>query len=107
MDNPFKDNLFDLVFTSGVLIHISPDDIEKVMHDMYRVSKRYIWCFEYFSEECTAIEYRGHKDRLWKNNFMKIFQELYPDLEVIKQRVIKYLENDNVDMMFLLGKPVR
>jgi pseudaminic acid biosynthesis-associated methylase len=56
---PFEDGVFDLVFTSGVLIHISPDDLPAVIDEMYRVSKEYIWCFEYYAEQCEPIEYRG------------------------------------------------
>jgi ubiquinone/menaquinone biosynthesis C-methylase UbiE len=32
-DIPFKDKYFDLVFTSGVLIHIAPHDINLVLND--------------------------------------------------------------------------
>ena len=103
---PFKDGFFDLVFTSGVLIHISPDDLPKAMDEIYRVAKKYIWCFEYFSEECQEIVYRGHKNRLWKNNFLKLFLERFPDLKLVRQRKIKYVENDNVDEMFLLEKTI-
>ena len=103
-DIPFKDGFFDLVFTSGVLIHIDPEIFEQVMDEMYRVAKKYIWGFEYFSEECEEIEYRGHKNRLWKNNFLELFQNRFPDLKVVKQKKLKYLENENVDMMYLLEK---
>lgn len=65
-DTPFKDNSFDLVFTSGVLIHIAPENLSKIMNEMYRVSKRYIWCFEYYSDKCESIDYRGNKNKLWK-----------------------------------------
>lgn len=103
-DIPFKENYFDLVFTSGVLIHIAPENLSRIMDEMYRVTKKYIWCFEYFSEDCTEIEYRGHKNKLWKNDFLKIFQERYHDLKVIRQRKIKYVKNDNIDMVFLLER---
>ncbi len=106
-DIPFKDNFFDLVFTSGVLIHISPDDLPRIINEMYRVSKRYIWGFEYFSEECEEIEYRGHKNYLWKNNFVKIFQKLHHDLIIVKEKKVKYLENDNIDQMYLLERTSR
>ena len=33
---------FDLVFTSGVLIHINPDDLIETMANMFRLSSRYI-----------------------------------------------------------------
>ncbi|MFW9868428.1 MAG: pseudaminic acid biosynthesis-associated methylase [Candidatus Thorarchaeota archaeon] len=103
-DIPFKDRYFDLVFTSGVLIHIAPENLPKIIDEIYRVSKRYIWGFEYFSEECKAIEYRGHKDRLWKNNFLQLYQDRHPDLKEVKQMKIKYIETENVDMMYLLEK---
>jgi pseudaminic acid biosynthesis-associated methylase len=103
-DLPFKTNYFEVVFTSGVLIHIAPDNLSKVITEMYRVSKRYLWCFEYFSEECEEIEYRGQRNRLWKNNFLQLFQDQYSDLKLVKKRKIKYRENDNYDMMFLLEK---
>jgi len=103
-DIPFKDGFFDVVFTSGVLIHIAPENLPKIMDEIYRVTKRYIWGFEYYSEECEAIEYRGHKDRLWKNNFLKLYLDRFPALKVVKEKKVKYLENDNVDMMFLLER---
>ncbi len=102
---PFTDSSFDLVFTSGVLIHISPKDVRDAMAEIYRVSKKYIWGFEYFSETHQEIEYRGHKDRLWKSNFAKLYREYFPDLVLVRERKFKYLSNDNIDQMFLFKKP--
>jgi len=42
-DIPYKDAFFDLVFTSGVLIHIPPDHINKVLDEIYRCTNRYIY----------------------------------------------------------------
>ncbi len=105
-DIPFKDDYFDLVFTSGVLIHIAPNNLKSIMNEIHRVTKRYIWGFEYFSEECEEIEYRGHTNRLWKNDFMKLYLDNFSDLRIVKSRKVEYLKNDNVDMMFLLEKIV-
>lgn len=101
---PFKDNSFDLVFTAGVLIHIHPGDLNKVIDEIYRTSKNYILGWEYFSEECQEIEYRGNKNMLWKNNFMQLFLDRYQDLKIIKQKKVKYLDSKNQDHMFLLEK---
>ena len=101
---PFKDSFFDMVFTSRVLIHVHPKDLPKAIDEIYRTSREYIWCFEYFSDTCQEINYRGNKNVLWKNNFMKIFLERHPDLEVVKEKKFKYKNNNNVDMMFLLRK---
>jgi len=104
LDLPFKDNCFDLVFTAGVLIHINPNDLPKVIDEMYRTSKRYIWGCEYFSESCQEINYRGNQNMLWKTNFLKLFLDRHPDLRLIREKKFRYLDSDNVDIMYLLEK---
>lgn len=84
-DLPFKDGTFDLVFTAGVLIHIGLADLPRALSEIYRVSKRYILAMEYFAEEETIIHYRGHNDLLWKRNFLKHYQTLFPDLRVLRE----------------------
>lgn len=102
---PFEDNQFDLVFTSGVLIHISPDNVNKALNEIYRCSKSNIWGFEYYSSEgYQSIIYRGNNNLLWKTDFSKLYLDQYPDLKLIHQKIIKYKENDELDMMFLLKK---
>jgi len=103
-DIPFKDGFFDLVFTAGLLIHIDPEDITEVLDEIYRCTKQYIWGFEYYSDEYTQVDYRGHRDLLWKTNFSKLFLERFRDLRLVKEEYFKYRENDNVDVMFLLEK---
>jgi len=103
-DIPFKNNFFDLVFTSGLLIHISPSDINKVLNEIYRCTKNYIWGFEYYSDEYTQVNYRGHTELLWKTNFAQLYLERFDNLDLTKEEHYKYLDNDNVDSMFLLRK---
>jgi pseudaminic acid biosynthesis-associated methylase len=85
LDNPFKDNFFDLVYTCGVLIHVPLEDLTKVIQEIYRTSKEYILCVEYFAEKETEIDYRGHSNKLWKRNFKKHYLDLFPNLEVVKE----------------------
>ena len=68
----------DLVFTSGVLIHVHPDDLVKFMKKMYVASSKYIVIAEYFSAECRQIKYRDTEDTLWTNDFGRIFMENIP-----------------------------
>ncbi len=103
-DIPFKDGFFGLVFTSGLLIHINPSDINEVLDEIYRCTKQYIWCFEYYSDVYTKIEYRGHTDLLWKSNFSKLFLDRFSSLRLVREEHFKYTSNDNVDVMFLLRK---
>ena len=103
-DIPFKDNFFDLVYTAGVLIHISQNDVDKIMSEMYRCSNKYIWGFEYFSDEAKEVNYRGNTNMLWKADFSNSFRKLFPDLKLLKEKKYKYLDNDNIDVMYLLSK---
>ena len=105
-DIPFKDKYFDLVFTSGLLIHIPPPDIEMVMREIHRCAKEYIWGFEYYADKYTEIIYRKKKNLLWKANFSKIYLGLFDDLELMKEKKLKYLNDNNIDSMFLLKKKV-
>jgi len=68
------DEKFDLVFTMGVLIHIHPNDLIKNMTKIYELSKNYILIGEYFNRTPVSIKYQGEDDRLFKNDFGKIFQ---------------------------------
>jgi len=103
-DIPFKDNFFDLVFTSGVLIHISPENIKKVIQEIYRCTKKYIWGSEYYADNYTEVVYRGKKNLLWKTNFPKLYLDNFNDLKLVKEKKLKYLNNENIDVMFLLKK---
>ncbi len=102
-DIPFKDGFFDLVFTSGVLIHISPKDIKKIISEIYRVSNKYIWGFEYYAPKYTEVNYRGNDDMLWKTDFAKLYMDEFP-LKLIEEKKVKYRANENADQMFLLQK---
>ncbi len=103
-DIPFKDKYFDLVFTSGVLIHIHPLDIKKVMEEIHRSTRRYIWGFEYYAPKFTEIIYRGKKNMHWKADYAKLYMDLFDDLKLVREKRYKYIDNDNIDVMFLLRK---
>lgn len=79
----FDDASMDLVFTSGVLIHVAPDDLKKATDEMMRVSKKYVACIEYFSHEIQEVNYRGQTSFLYKRDFGSFFLENYPDLRVV------------------------
>ena len=103
-DIPFKDGFFDLVFTSGLLIHIRPAQICMVMKEVHRCTSHYIWGFEYYSENLTETSYRGHNNLLWKADYAKYYLSFFGDLTLIKEEHYKQLESGNFDSMFLLKK---
>ncbi len=103
-DIPFSDDSFDLVFTSGVLIHIAPENLSMAMKEICRCSRKYIWGFEYYAEAMTTIPYRGNSQLLWRGDHIAEYLKLLPDLKILKQKVYKYTDSDNQDKMFLLAK---
>jgi pseudaminic acid biosynthesis-associated methylase len=74
---PFETNVVQLVFTSGVLIHIPPDKLDLAISEMYRVSAKYILCMEYFAPKCEEIVYRGEDGMLWRNDYGGLFLDKY------------------------------
>ena len=64
-----SDKQFDLAFTSGVLIHINPDLLSNVYDNLYNISRKYICVCEYYNPTPVSVNYRGHKDRLFKRDF--------------------------------------
>jgi pseudaminic acid biosynthesis-associated methylase len=67
---------FDLVFTSGVLIHVPPEDLKPTMEGIIELSNRYVLAVEYADDEEKEIEYRGHKGRLWRRPIGKMYEGL-------------------------------
>lgn len=80
---PFEDGHFDLVFTSGVLIHIAPDDLQKATDEILRVSNRYLVCIEYFSHTPEKVPYHGMDGLLFKRDFGRFYLDRYPKLKVL------------------------
>ena len=101
---PFASSSFDLVFTSGVLIHIAPSDLSQALNEIHRCTKQYIWGTEYFSPEPLSVCYRGEEQLLWKMDYAKLYLSQFPDLSLVREQRLKYLQTENVDSVFLLSK---
>ena len=80
---PIDDRAVDMVFTSGVLIHIAPDDLLEAYKEIYRVSRRYIISLEYFSSNPRTIPYHGHDNALFTRDFGRYWMENFPDLRIV------------------------
>jgi pseudaminic acid biosynthesis-associated methylase len=84
-DLPFRDGYFDLAFTSGVLIHISPSTVGAALDEIYRVSRRWIIAIEYDAPAEQEIEYRGHAGALWKRDHGALWKARYPSLRLVRR----------------------
>jgi len=68
-DLPYLDRTWDLVFTSGVLIHLPEPKLYQAMTEIVRVSNKWVWGFEYYSSPRTHIPYQARNDLLWSDDF--------------------------------------
>ncbi len=84
-DLPFRSASFDLVFTSGVLIHQPESSLELVMSEIVRCSRRYVLCIEYFAEQTSEIPYRGECNALFKRDYGGTYQKLFSNLQLLEQ----------------------
>lgn len=101
---PFDDASFDLVYTSGVLIHIAPDHVPRAMAEIHRVARRYIWGFEYYEQDFAEIPYRGRATLMWKGPYARTYLDAFDDLRLLREQRYGYVADDNEDAMFLLEK---
>jgi pseudaminic acid biosynthesis-associated methylase len=103
---PYPGNYFDVVFTSGVLIHIAPNDLPRAVDEIHRCAKQYVWGFEYYSPQAVEVQYRGNQGLLWKMDYAQFYLDRFADLSLVRREELPYLENSNVDSMFLLRKTI-
>ncbi|MYE24189.1 MAG: methyltransferase domain-containing protein [Gammaproteobacteria bacterium] len=77
------DESVDLVFTSGVLIHVPPGQLAAACGEMHRVARRYLLMIEYFASEPEEKTYRGEEGLLFKCDFGAFCLDLFPDLSPV------------------------
>ena len=80
---PLPDQAVDMVFTSGVLIHIHPESLLRACSEIVRCARKYVICIEYFSDEPEMKRYRGQDEILFKRDFGSFYLDHFPDLKVI------------------------
>jgi pseudaminic acid biosynthesis-associated methylase len=102
---PFRDRWFDLVFTMGVLIHQPPDILPIVMSEIVRCADRFVLCGEYFSTEPTELSYRGQSRALFKRDFGRLYQQLFPELKLCRQGFLSKAEGWDDVTYWVFEKP--
>jgi len=73
---------FELVLIKGVLIHMNPDDLLSTYKKIATSSSKYVLIAEYYNPTPIAIDYRGHKDRLFKRDFAGEFLDANPSWRI-------------------------
>jgi len=68
--------MWDLTYTCGVLIHMSPEQVADAMEQVAASSKRYVMAVEYMDEQETMVNYRGSDDLLWRRPYGALYEEM-------------------------------
>jgi spore coat polysaccharide biosynthesis protein SpsF len=101
---------YDLVFSKGVMIHLSPDHLQATYDKMDRAAAKYVLIAEYYNPTPVTIPYRGHNDRLFKRDFAGEFLDRHPHYQLIDYGFVWKRDNhfmqDDVTW-FLLQKPAQ
>lgn len=74
---------WDLALIKGVLIHISPDELNAVYDKLVAAAGRYVCVVEYYNPTPVALPYRGHDDRLFKRDFAGEILDRFPSLRLV------------------------
>ncbi|QOG12153.1 pseudaminic acid biosynthesis-associated methylase [Arcobacter sp. FWKO B] len=85
---------YDLVLIKGVLIHINPDFLDTVYEKLYNASNKYIVVAEYYNPTPVSIDYRGHKDKLFKRDFAGEMMEKFSDLKLLDYGFVYHKDNN-------------
>lgn len=103
---PFQDAAFDLVFTSGVLIHVPPDSRAAAMTELLRITRRWIWAFEMFGPVTLAEWPVTCAGPTWAGHFAEGFLQHDSKLKIVRRAMIHYRKRHRAPQeMFLLEKP--
>ena len=93
---PYDDSSIDFVFTRNLLNYVESDDVDKILKEMYRVSKKYILNIERFSDGEKPLDDdqvpawgRSMQNR-WMNFKVKIISnvEMHHEIDPKKSRFV-------------------
>ena len=73
---------FDLVLSKGVLIHLNPANLDLIYSKLYKWSSKYILIAEYYNPTPIEIDYRGHKNKLFKRDFAGEILDKFSELKL-------------------------
>lgn len=77
----FKEKSYDVVYTSGVMIHQAPECLDILIDNIIKIGKKYIVHFEDIGnnelisgEKIYNPEWRNSKQFLWRNDLVSIYK---------------------------------
>lgn len=89
---------YDMVFTSTVLMHLAPENIDKGIESVYNASKKYIFGREFMGDtDDDGIGHSRQQGMVWARDNKRRFMDKYPNLKLLKEFTIpvsNYMQGD-------------
>lgn len=79
---------WDMVYTAGVLIHISPEYLPGIYEMMARQSRKYVFFYENYMESPTSIDYQARTDLCWARDFAQDFRAAQSGWSVVVEGMV-------------------
>lgn len=99
-----KGEKYDVVFTAFVLQHQNPLALDSIVQKIIRLTNKYIFGLEYYSDKLTEMNYRGHSNVMWKQNFPLLFLKASKNIKMVKEEKFYYKNENLCDVGYLLTK---
>jgi pseudaminic acid biosynthesis-associated methylase len=74
---------YDLVLSSGLLVHIEPDRLPEAYRALDAACGRYLCLREYYNPTPVEVPYRGHRNRLFKRDWAAELLDGVPSLTLL------------------------
>lgn len=100
---PFANDAFDMVCTSGLMGALCDGRLERLMRELYRCTSRWLWGWERFTGEWqpAGLHPAARQRRV---DFAAAWQQLFPDLHVVRVQQMPTPMPGGGFQMFLLEK---
>lgn len=103
---PFRDGAFDLVFTSGTLMHVPPSRRRDAIREILRVTRRWVFGTEYYSATPQAFRWDTKLlPPIWVEDFVLAFIREHPPVRVVRSQVLKPGDDGSPMTVYLIEKP--
>jgi spore coat polysaccharide biosynthesis protein SpsF len=74
---------YDLVLSSGLLIHIEPEQLPEAYRAIHAACGHYLCLREYYNPTPVEVPYRGHRNRLFKRDWAGELLDGFPSLTLL------------------------
>lgn len=102
---PFPDASFDVVFTSGTLMHVPPSKRPRAVQEMARVSRRWLWGFEYWSATPKSARFTDDfLPPLWVEDFAALCVAVLRTWRLSRSRIVMPVDDGSALLMYLLER---